>query len=47
MVERALKLRQALHNFTSSDRDLNNYVLSDNEWIFINEIHLLMQVCKL
>lgn len=47
MIERALKLRHALHNFTSSDRDLNNYVFSDIEWDLIEEIHLLMQVCKL
>ncbi len=47
MIERALKLKQALHNFTSADRDLNNYVFSDNEWSCIEEIHLLMQVRKL
>lgn len=47
MIERALKLKQALHNFTSSDRDLYNYVFSDNEWNLMEEIHSLMQVCKL
>ncbi|GBC12416.2 zinc finger BED domain-containing protein 1-like [Rhizophagus irregularis DAOM 181602=DAOM 197198] len=47
MIERALKLRQALHNFTSADRDLKHYLFSDNEWKLIEEIHLLMQYFKI
>ena len=47
MIERALKLRQALHNLASSDRDLSKYLLSDDEWNCIVEIHELLQVCNL
>ncbi|CAB5382552.1 unnamed protein product [Rhizophagus irregularis] len=47
MIERALKLRQALHNFTSADRDLKHYLFSDNEWKLIEEIHSLMQYFKI
>lgn len=47
MLERALKLKQALHNLASSDRDLINYLLTENEWNCISEIHELLQVCNL
>jgi hypothetical protein len=47
MIERALKLKQALHNLASTDRDLLSYLLSDNEWNCILEIHELLQVCNL
>lgn len=47
MIERALKLKQALHNLASSDRNLSNYLLSESEWDCILEIHELLQVCNL
>ena len=47
MLERALKLKKALHNATVIDKDLIKYKLSDNEWIIIDEIYKLMQICNL
>lgn len=47
MIERALKLKQALHNLASSDRNLSNYLLLDDEWNCIVAIHELLQVCNL
>jgi hypothetical protein len=47
MLERALKLRKALDNTAVTIKDLIRYRLSDNEWIIIDEIHELMQVCNL
>jgi hypothetical protein len=47
MIERALKLRVALHNLASSDRDLSKYLLLDDEWDCVIEIHKLLQVCNL
>ena len=44
MIERALKLREALHNLASSDRDLSKYLLSEDEWNCVVEIHELLQV---
>jgi len=42
MIERALLLKKALHNLTSSEKDLLKYVLSDDEWFCISEIQKLM-----
>jgi hypothetical protein len=47
MLERALKLKKALHNIALTDKDLVKYKLSDNEWTITSEIHKLMQVCNL
>ena len=47
MIERALKLREALHNLASSDRDLSKYLLSEDEWNCVVEIHELLQVWNL
>ena len=44
MIKRALKLREALHNLASSDRDLSKYLLSEDEWNCVVEIHELLQV---
>lgn len=47
MIERALKLKEPLHNLTSYDKDLNNYIFSEEEWECIKNIHKLMEVCNL
>lgn len=44
MIERALNLKQAIHNIVSSDRDLSKYLILEDEWNCIAEIHELLQV---
>lgn len=47
MIERALKLKEPLSNLTSYDKDLNDYIFSEEEWECIKNIHKLMKVCNL
>lgn len=47
MLERALLLKNALHNIALSDEKLNIYILSNYEWNCIKEIHEFLQVCNL
>ncbi len=47
MINRALTLRLTFHIIASSDQDLKKYVLLDNEWDCIKEIHKFLQVCNL
>ena len=47
MLKRALKPKKTFYNAIVINKNLIKYKLSDNEWIIINEIHKLMQVCNL
>lgn len=35
---------QALHNTVSADKELRKYLLSEEEWICISDIHKILQV---
>ncbi len=47
MINRTLTLKPALHIIALLDQDLKKYVLSDNKWDYIKEIHKFLQVCNL
>ena len=47
ILDQALLLKKALHVVASSDNNLKKYILLDNEWDCINEIHKFLQVCNL
>ncbi len=47
MIDRALILKNALHIVASSDENLKKYLLSKNEWKYIDEVHKFLQVCIL
>ena len=47
MLERAILLKNALHNIASADKDLNKYILSDDEWDCIKDIQEFLQVYNL
>ena len=47
MINQALILRSTLYIIASSDQNLKKYVLSDNKWNCIKEIHKFLQIYNL
>ncbi|CAB5175595.1 unnamed protein product [Rhizophagus irregularis] len=46
MITRALELKQPLHNIVSADKDLRKYILSEEEWQYILDVHEILQYFK-
>ncbi|CAB5205209.1 unnamed protein product [Rhizophagus irregularis] len=46
MITRALELKQPLHNTVSADKDLRKYILSEEEWQCILDVHEILQYFK-